>query len=401
MRAQPLRLLTLVNYLNYIDRYILAAVLIAIQKDLQLNDLQAGLLATSFMIPYMFTSPVFGWLGDTRRRPTILALGVALWSVASLITGWAQDFSQAAGSRFLLGVGESAFTVISIPYLSAWLQEKEKGRKLALFSTALPVGAALGYVAGGIFLQLWNWRLGFAVLGFPGLILAALIYRLPEPREHSQSPQPPRFKMWQVAKQLFRQPTYRFAVLGYSAYSFVVGGVAHWIPSYMQRQLNLEGGKANTIFGAIAVICGLSGTLAGGYLGDQIARARQWRPARGHIWLAGLSMLASLPAYFVCIGTSSVPVFITSLVVTQFLFFISTSPINVAILANAPEHLGTSAMALAILACHLLGDAISAPLIGWVSDQTGQLKSGLLICLPVILLSGFLWMRAARSESAS
>ena len=126
-------LLTAINYLNYIDRFILSAVLVSIKADLGLSDFQAGLLATAFMVPYMLTAPLFGWLGDTQNRARILALGAALWSFATFWTGLAKSFHVMLGTRFLLGLGESAFTTTSVPFLSDYFPLEKRGKILAIF----------------------------------------------------------------------------------------------------------------------------------------------------------------------------------------------------------------------------------------------------------------------------
>ena len=386
---KALSLLTVVNYLNYIDRYILAAVLGSIKSDLHLSDLQAGLLATAFMIPYMFTSPLFGWLGDNKNRSKILAVGASLWSIASLMTGKASSFIVMMASRFGLGVGESAFTVISVPFISDYFSPQKRGRVLSLFSTALPVGAALGYVLGGWLGQVIGWRGAFYAVGFPGLIFAYFIYKLPDPKRIDEK------STLSIRKSfggLFRSRNYSLSVLGYCAYTFVVGGVAHWIPTYLQRTYAVDQMKANVLFGGIAVVSGLFGTLLGGHLGDHLSKKR----AHGHLWVSSFSMFLAIPFYVLCLSAENLTLFAVFLAVAQFFFFISTSPINVTLIEVAPAQLKTSAMAMAIFACHILGDAISSPLIGYISDQTGSLRTGMLICTPVILLSSALWMMAAR-----
>jgi predicted MFS family arabinose efflux permease len=392
-----LGLLTAVNYFNYIDRYILAAVLVSIKVDLQLSDFQAGLLATAFMIPYMFTSPLFGWLGDTQNRSKILATGAAIWSIASLLTGRAGHFFVMLFARFGLGIGESAFTVISTPYISDYFsgegQKEKRGRILSIFSTALPVGAALGYVLGGYFGEVFGWRGAFYAVGVPGLILAAFIWRLPDPREPAKpsAPRRERFLWKKNVVELFSSKTYSLAVFGYCAYTFVVGGVAYWMPAYLQRTYGVAQMKANLLFGGIAVVSGLFGTLLGGYLGDLLNKKK----SRGHLRISGYSMFLALPLYLICVTSDNLTVFCVTMAFAQFFFFISTSPINVALIEVAPAHLKTSAMAMAIFAIHILGDAISAMLIGYISDQTGSLRMGLLVCTPVIFLSAALWLYGA------
>lgn len=384
-------LLTVVNYLNYIDRYILSAVLASIKTDLGLSDFQAGLLATAFMIPYMFTAPIFGWLGDTQNRAKILALGAGLWSLATFWTGLAKNFHSMMASRFFLGLGESAFTTTAIPFLSDFFPSEKRGKILAIFSSALPVGAALGYVLGGLLGSTIGWRNAFLVVGLPGIFLAILIWLMGDPRKKSSTQD---FALGIALKTLRKTPPYVWAVAGYCAYTFVVGGVAHWIPSYLQRTFQLSELSSNTLFGGIAVGSGLVGTLVGGYLGDYLSRQRPG----GHLKISSISMLLAIPSFWFCMTTDNLNVFIPFLVFTQFFFFVSTSPINVALIECVPHAFRNSAMAMGIFLCHVLGDAISSPLIGYWSDMTGSLRQGVLICTPFIFLSSLFWWIGYRSR---
>jgi len=391
-RTRALVLLTSINYLNYIDRYILAAVLASIKADLSFSDYQCGLLATVFMFPYMFTSPIFGWLGDKAHRSKILSLGVSIWSVASLLTGQASQFLTMAASRFLLGIGESAFTVISVPYISDYFPSEKRGRVLSIFSTALPVGAALGFVLGGVLANWFGWRNAFFLVGAPGLILAFFVWRLPDP---GKTVAVPKIDFLKSLKGLMRSKDYTLAVLGYCAYTFVVGGVALWIPTYIQRSFALSQVNANMLFGGIAVVSGFFGTLIGGFLGDKWASRRP----HGHMRISSLSMFLALPFYVGGILSANLIEFAILLSLAQFFFFISTSPINVTIIEAAPKNFRTSAMAISIFAIHLLGDAISSPIIGLISDYTGSLQMGMMVCSPIILLSALFWLWAARQPA--
>jgi MFS transporter, Spinster family, sphingosine-1-phosphate transporter len=391
--VKVLSILTAVNYLNYIDRYILAAVLVSIKADLGLSDFQAGLLATAFMIPYMFTAPLFGWLGDTRDRSKILSLGAGLWSLATLVTGMAGHFWTMMASRFTLGIGESAFTTTSIPLLSEYFPSAKRGRVLAIFSSALPVGAALGYVLGGILGASVGWRWAFAIVGFPGLILAAIVWFIGDPRKENIET---KFAFGSLIQLLGRSKSYVWAVAGYCAYTFAVGGIAHWIPSYIQRTYSLSELSANTLFGGIAVGSGLVGTLLGGYLGDHLSKKERG----GHLKISAISMFFAIPAFWFCMHAETVKSFAILLVFVQLFFFLSTSPINVALLESVPEKFRNSGMAMAIFLCHVLGDAISSPLIGKVSDVSGSLQSGILLCAPVIFLSAIFWWLGSRVKEA-
>ena len=303
---RALFLLTAVNYLNYIDRYILAAVLVSIKKDLSLSDFQAGLLATAFMMPYMLTAPIFGWLGDSTARSKILGFGAALWSIATFVTGMSKSFMTMMASRFTLGLGESAFTTVSVPFLSDFFPAEKRGRILSIFSSALPVGAALGYVLGGLLGASVGWRNAFFIVGFPGLILAFLLMRLKDPRKTQEKS---KYSIKELTSVLRSSQSYLFATFGYCAYTFVVGGIAHWIPSFIQRTYGLSELSANTLFGGIAVGSGLFGTLAGGYLGDHLDK----KSPGGHLRISAISMLFALPFFWFCVQSDQLNIFVINL----------------------------------------------------------------------------------------
>src|SRR5262249_27021437 len=153
-----LSVVTLLNFLHYIDRSILAAVLPRIQSSLGLTNTQAGLLATAFLIAYFITSPVFGAFGDRSSRPRLMALGVAAWSAATAATGLMRNFVQLMMARSCVGIGEAAYATISPALLSDYFPPSLRGRVFAVFYLAIPVGSAAGYLLGGWIEPAFGWR---------------------------------------------------------------------------------------------------------------------------------------------------------------------------------------------------------------------------------------------------
>ena len=388
---QALSLLTAVNYLNYIDRFILAALLSSIQKDLNLSDLQGGLLATAFMLAYIMTSPIFGILVHQFRRALILMVGVIIWSLASIVTGIAGEFYLIFASRFLLGIGESIFTTVSGPFLTDFFSVERRARAFSIYASGAPAGAALGYVLGGFLGGILGWRNSFFIVGIPGFILAYLISRLPEPRGDEKQAE---INIKDALNVLFKNRPFVCAVLGFTAYTFVVGGLAHWMPSYIQRSFSMDAAKANMLFGAITVISGFLGTLLGGQWSQRVHQKRKF----GFLYFSAICMMLMIPFYLASFFTSNLVIFIGLMAITQFLFFLPMSPINVLIIECVPVPLRTLAMAVSIFACHILGDAISSPLIGWISDQSGSLRFGMIWCAPVIFLGGVFWLLGMREK---
>ncbi|MDE2510584.1 MAG: MFS transporter, partial [Elusimicrobia bacterium] len=183
-----LALLLAVNILNYVDRQVVYALLPLIQGDLKLNDLQAGSLASAFMVVYMLAAPPIAWLADTRGRKPWIAGGVGLWSLATGAAGLATGFGSLFATRAAVGVGEACYGAISPSFVAERFSAAERGRALALFSMAIPVGSALGYAGGGLVGGAFGWRAAFWMVGLPGLLMAALCTLLPDDAPHKDTP---------------------------------------------------------------------------------------------------------------------------------------------------------------------------------------------------------------------
>lgn len=385
-----LLLLTGINLLNYLDRYILAALAPAIQKDIQINDAQIGFLATAFMFSYFLISPLFGRMGDTKPRFQVMALGVSLWSLATALSGVAKNYLGILAARFAIGVGEAAYGAISPSVITDLYPKSLRGKAFAIFFMAIPVGSAMGYLLGGL-LEGWiGWRKAFLVAGAPGFVLALWLLLCREPKrgsmdeesEAGEKVQP----FWDVIAILKKNQTYVLTVAGYCAYTFVVGGVAFWIPSYIERYLGVTAAKGNMAFGALTVAAGFLGTLVGGAWADRWAL----KSNDAYLKLSSISMWLALPIFYWCISVRGFWEFCVLVFALEFLLFLSTSPINAQIVNCVSPAMRATANAMGIFFIHLLGDAISPSLVGIISVNS-NLHVGMHIFLAGILASAILW----------
>src|SRR5689334_16218628 len=143
------------------------------QDQFQLSDSELGTVETAFMIGYMLTSPIFGRLGDRYARKHLIAAGVAIWSIATVISGLTVGFWSMFAARVAVGVGEASYATLSPTIIDDLADQKTKNRDLSIFYAAIPVGVALGYVLGGILAEPpFNWRMAFFIAGGPGVLLA-------------------------------------------------------------------------------------------------------------------------------------------------------------------------------------------------------------------------------------
>ena len=395
-----LTILTLINLLNYLDRYVVSALVESLKKsELRLTDTQAGLLATGFIVVYMLTSPVFGTLGDKGRRTSLIASGVGVWSLATALGGLSHSFASLFAARAAVGVGEAAYGTISPGLLADYYPQDQRGRVFAVFFAAIPIGSALGFILGGWMDQHFSWRAAFYVAGIPGIFLALMVLPLPDPPRGIQDVRGGNYNhsfvskkegTWVVYKNLARNRPYRLTVLGYAAYTFAVGGMAFWMPAFLERVREVPKVTATVQFGGIVVVTGLVGTLAGGWLGDYLLKYSR----HSYLWISGITTLAAVPLAWVALVVRSPAVYLSTLTAAELLMFASTGPINSAIVNYVSPQERSSAIALSLLAIHLLGDVPSPALIGAVSDAT-SLGRAVLIVPVAILAGGAIWSFAA------
>lgn len=149
--ALALAVLTGINLLNYLDRYVLSAVLPDLKRALpSLTNFELGTLMSGFFVVYMIAAPLFGRLGDRGSRTRPIAIGVFLWSIATALTGLARNYPELMGARAAVGVGEAAYGTIAPALLADYYAHRTRGRAFAVFYMAIPVGSALGYIVGGV-----------------------------------------------------------------------------------------------------------------------------------------------------------------------------------------------------------------------------------------------------------
>ncbi len=360
-----LGLLFVINLLNYVDRQVLYAVFPLIKPELHLSDTQLGALASAFMIVYMCAAPVVGWFGDRTARNRWIGGGVGLWSVATVLSGLARTYPQLLFSRSLVGVGEANYGSLSPSFVAEYFPESRRGRVLAIFSMAIPVGSAFGYVLGGLLGARWGWRAAFLMVGLPGLLAASLATLLKDPR-----PAP-------VAKtscpggreylKLLDNKVYITDTLALAAQTFALGGLAAWLPSFFVRQWGVGVADAGTWFGGVTVAAGALGSLAGGWLGDWGLR----RTPRAYFILSGLGLALSVPLGLATLFAGALKTALAFLFFTEFFVFLNTGPLNALIADSTPLSMRSMAFAANIFAIHALGDAASPTVIGWASDIAG------------------------------
>ena len=430
--ARPaLVLLLLINLFNYIDRQVLAAVvpnlkqaffgangtihsgaldsmLAWCQQHLGFKPENAliGVLSMAFMVTYMIGAPVFGRLAERRSRWMLIGVGVVLWSLASGGSGLAATFGMLLLTRCFVGIGEAAYGPVAPTVISDFYPVKVRGQVLAWFYMAIPVGSALGYVIGEsvaksglgawgesfLGLKAESWRWAFYLVVPPGILLGLWSFFMREPpRGQADLAQPvdaasPRSRDYLI---LLRTPSYVLCTLGMAAMTFAIGGIAFWMPYYLEQRL-AGSGSPTTTFGVITVLAGLTATLLGGWTGDKL-RARF---PGSYFLVSGLAMLAGFPL-FLAVLIAPFPWVWVLIFCACFCLFFSTGPTNT-VLANVTHPaMRATGFALNIFTIHALGDVISPVIVGILSDRYNIDVAFLAVGL-MFLVAGVLWLCGAR-----
>jgi MFS family permease len=417
-----LTLLVLINLFNYIDRQVLAAVVPEMKEVFfpvsgdQTAEFWMGMLQFAFLISYMLLAPLFGLLADRMSRWYLIGLGVLLWTVASGASGidWGVlGLSATAGyvllflTRCFVGVGEAAYGPVAPAMISDLFPVSKRGKVMAWFYLAIPVGGALGYALGGEVTHLLgseNWHWAFYLVVPPGLVLGCWCFLMRDPPRGMSdaagaTAQPPARVDLKMALRVLRIPSYRYNTLGMTAMTFAIGGLAFWMPDYFKLHniQGIAGTDAKTTFGVITALAGFFATMAGGLLGD----ALRPRFSGSYFIVSGAALMLGFPMVLAFLATPFPAAWIFVFAVVFCLFF-NTGPTNT-ILANVTHpSVRASSFALNILIIHLFGDAISPPLIGLIArvfstdPQKPNFEVGFMVVSATMLVGGVFWLWGAR-----
>jgi MFS family permease len=393
--------LTGLNFVNYIDRYILPGVQEQVKGEFKISDAQIGTLTLWFMVAYMATSPITGWLGDRFPRKPMIVIAALFWSGINLLTASVHSYDSLNLRHAALGVGEASFGIFAPALLADFYPEDQRNRVLTIFNIAIPVGAALGYLVGGTVGEHYGWRTSFVVSAVPGIILAVLIALLmKEPKRGGTQTDgmngrgKVKIEKGTVLGLLKNKP-YLCSILGYAAVTFSLGGISWWMPSFLQRVDGRSQSSAAFLMGAITVVTGLLGTIIGG------AWAQRWTRtnAKALYLVPAIGSLLAVPPALVCFfgpqlfGTKAFT--LPGLAVAVFLLFLGTGPVNASTINAVRPEVRATAMAGQLFVIHALGDAVSPRVIGVVSDRS-NLAVGLGSTLITLVIGSVIFFIGAR-----
>ncbi len=380
-----------INFLNYMDRYVGAAAAPLIQKEFGLSDTQVGLLGSAFLIVYALAAVPFGYWADRGVRKIVVGAGVTVWSLATLFTGFSQNFTHLFTSRAILGIGEAGYYPAGTSIISDYFPKEQRGRVMSIWGVGSTIGIAVGFAGGGYIADKYGWRNAFFFAAVPGIICALLAFTMREPLRGSAERVGHAVQRTYDASltnmvNLLRIPTLRATVLSQTLLYFVLASNAFWLPTYLNRKFDMSVSKASLLAGVVIVIGGLIGTLGGGWLADRLGKTSP--AAYLQVGIVGflIGAVFIVIALIAPLNVGPFPIFVPAFLIGVVAIYLYSGPFTALSQAVVSPALRASSVTVLLFVSHVFGDSHSTFDIGVLSDHIGSLQTALLITSPTLLV---------------
>jgi MFS family permease len=380
-----------INFLNYMDRWVASAAAPLIQKEFHLDDSQIGLLGTAFLLVYAVAALPFGYWGDRGVRKTVIGVGVTIWSLATLFSGFAANYFQLFVSRAAVGIGEASYYPAGTSLVSDFFPKEQRGRVMSVWGAGSAIGIAVGFAGGGVLADHFGWRSVFYFAAAPGLLFALLAFTMREPLRGSMEKVGAAVGRTTDATarsfiNLMRIPTLRAAILSQTALYFVLASNAFWLPTLLHRRFDLSLSAAGLLAGVVLVVGGLVGTLAGGWIADR--RAATSAAAHLEVGIAGflIGAVFIVIALVAPLNIGPIPIFVPAFLITVIALYLHSGPFTAVSQNVVSPALRASSVTALLFVSHVFGDSHSTYDVGWISDHIHSLQAALLITSPTLLI---------------
>jgi MFS family permease len=398
-----LLLLTLVYVLNFVDRMVIYILFPPIQAEMKFSDFQLAVLGTtSFVIFYTLLGVPFGRLADRTVRKNLIAGGLAVWSLFSGLTGFADSFWTIFLCRLMVGVGEATLGPAALSLLSDYFPPRLRATVQGIYSSGIAIGGGLAFFLGGWIGQTYGWRWAFYLLGFPGLALAVLVFLLREPARGRMEAAAVRYgrEDWKI---LFRSVPLRYLYAGYALFGLASNNIGVWGASFFIRVHEMSLAFVGTAAGLLSVAVGMPVMILGGYVSDRFRRRGKGGRMAFTAWAALLSVPLWLGLLFIDHGGALLLVS----VVLYGLALIWVAPATADLHEIAGPHLRGLGIGILFSMIYIVAYLVGSPLIGRLNDALGvtadpeKMRLSLLVCPAACALAALLLWLGSRARERS
>lgn len=361
-QAQLLVVLTLVNFVNYIDRQIIFPLFSLIKADFSLSDFELGLLGTVFSVVHALATFPLGMLADLAGRIRVIAYGVLFWSGATFLSGMAPSYRGLLAVRGLVGVGEAAYTPAATALLSSAFAQEIRARVQGVFHLGMYLGGAVGLALGGVLAEWMGWRPAFFLVGVPGLVCVLAVVRLREGPVGGKQARVPLLR-------LLRVPAYLLLLVSGWLVTFAGYSYVSWGTEFLRRHMGFGLREAGVSLGVILVVAGIFGVLTGAAVADRLARVFPG----GRVLAVAASFLVSAPLILWALHAGSKPAFLVAFFLGSFFLTWYHGPVTAIMHDLVPQRAHATAMGLYLFVVNLFATTPAPAVVGKIADRYGLL----------------------------
>jgi MFS family permease len=398
-----LLLLTLVYVLNFVDRMVIYILFPPIQAEMKFSDFQLAVLGTtSFVIFYTLLGVPFGRLADRTVRKNLIAGGLAVWSLFSGLTGFADSFWTIFLCRLMVGVGEATLGPAALSLLSDYFPPRLRATVQGIYSSGIAIGGGLAFFLGGWIGQSYGWRWAFYLLGFPGIALAVLVFLLREPARGRMEAAAVRYgrEDWKI---LFRSVPLRYLYAGYALFGLASNNIGVWGASFFIRVHEMSLAFVGTAAGILSVAVGMPVMILGGYVSDRFRR----RGKGGRMAFTAWAALLSVPLWLGLLFVDDRGALLLVSIVLYGLALIWVAPATADLHEIAGPHLRGLGIGILFSMIYIVAYLVGSPLIGRLNDALGvtadpeKMRLALLVCPAACALAALLLWLGSRARETS
>lgn len=378
-------ILTLANVSAFIDRQVLGLLVGPMRRDLGISDTQMGILyGLAFALFYTLLGIPLGRLADRGSRRLIIGLGIAAWSVMTVLCGMARTYNELLVARFGVAIGEAALAAPALSLIADYFAPSRRATALSVYSLGIYLGAGLANLVGGAVLarldetttlvwpivgEIRPWQSVFVIVGLPGLLVAVLMATVREPRrrETGQPTDAASFRIADVLRHLAaNRRTFVCHNLGYAVFALVNFATAAWLPTNLIRTYGWTASKAGLTLGALTATVGVLGVVVGGRVADgMLARGQTDAKLRVGV-IAAIGNLACGAAYTLA-PTATLSV--AALVPYNFFASFAFGAAVAAIQEITPNRMRAQVGALFVSTMTLIGLGLGPSIVGVLTDR--------------------------------
>lgn len=399
-----LAILFLVSLSSYIDRHVVSVLIEPIKREFSASDTMMGLLGGfAFAVFYALLGIPVARLADRGNRKLVITASLFVWSIMTLVCGLARSFPQLLLARVGVGAGEAGAIPPAQSLIADYFPPQQRARALGIFFTSATAGYLIAFIVGAHVAAEYGWRTAFIALGAPGVLLCLLTwFGLREPRsERRPAPQEP---LATTLRQLAGKRTFVLLCISAILYWLVAYGVVLWFPAYLIRVMGVELADIGMVYGGLAAIGALIGSVGGGYVMDLAAR----RGPPAAVRVPAAILVGVMPIFQIGLVSDDIRIFYAA----SFLGGIGLSAAVPAYFTILHQVCGSArrAMAVAILFffANLIGLGLGPVITGALSDAFSAsygpvgLRYALMIALSILAVAGLvLWAAASTVETDS